>query len=225
MKTVKKFSLKNKKTFPIPMASLLSTGTLNLTTIGLATLAILFGIFTIILFKKFNVNDSTIDTIDSRLVAIETFPKYADFYSTDSNALTSNTTYAVKWASVQLSNDEGFQISGIGALSNSNAIVVPVTGVYQVTTTIQLSSTNELNDCYAFYQFGSNSDVIVPSSKRHLDFAVASGTKVAEIGISQLVSLDTIDKLSVWVQVNNSNASMFSGAEMPAARLSIVRIR
>ena len=197
---------------------------LNIIFLALVALAICFGLFTTILFNKFKSNDAIVDVIDNRLSDIESFPKYADFYSTDSNALTSNTKYAIKWHGPQIYNDSNFVVSGIGALSNINCVVVPVNGVYEVTTTIQLSSTNATNDCYAFYQSGSNSDELVTNSKRHLNFDVSTGTRVAEIGISQIIALTTTDKLSAWVQVNNSNASMFSGIDMPAARISIVRV-
>jgi len=191
---------------------------------GLVALAILFAVFTTVLFKKFTANDSIVNVINNRLAAIESFPKYADFYSTNSNALVSNEAYAITWAGIQASNDSNFSVNGIGGPTYSNAIVVPVTGVYQVTSTIQIFTSNATNDCYAYYQSGSTSATLVPKSIKKLQFNVSSGTQIVEITLSQILSLATTDKLSTWVNVHNTGAQMHRETDLPSARLSIVRL-
>ena len=191
---------------------------------GIVAVAILFAIFTTVLFKKFTANDSIVNVIHTRLDAIESFPKYADFYSTNSNVLSSNVAYAITWAGIQASNDSNFSVNGIGGPSFSNAIIVPVTGVYQVTSTIQIASSNASNSCLAYYQSGSLSDTLVPNSIKKIQFQVSGGSEVIEIVLSQIMSLATTDKLSTWVNVGNAGTQMYRETDLPSARLSIVRL-
>ena len=210
--------------------------------LGSIAVAIVFTILVLVLFNKFKVNDQTVDVINGKLDVIESdvdtlqtsvfaiqhYPKYADFVSYSSNTFDSNEPFAIVWDHIAVNNDCHFQIKGITLDSDSNAIKVPKASNYQVTSTIMLIGSNNINDSYAYYVLNGT---ILADSKRHIDIIGlvdgANGNRVAEIVLSQIVALTCEDRLAVVVLVNqgtDNNAGLFNASDMPSARLSIVRL-